>query len=379
MKILIVTHIANLSGANKSLLSIIEKLKDKAEFVVLVNEKKGELIDSLEELKIKTIYQNYHWWYSPHRDNFCKRVLRFVVDGFKYYTHRGIGYTLLKEIKGESFDLVYTNTSTVNFGAIIAEKLNLPHIWHIREFGKEDFGFTPLVRRKYMLRMFQSAKYIITISNALKDKFKDNIDSSKLKVIYNGFNVEQLSSIKRSHDFSKEINILIAGQVCSAKGQNQAISATNKLIEYGIPVKLYIAGDVDEKYLNDILIKYPNHDWIVRLGSVKNMYELRNNIDIELVCSRSEAFGRVTLEAMLHCIPVIGSKTGGTVELINNNNTGLLYEYDNVNELAECILNLINNKTLYISIVNNAFDFAKKFTIQKTTDDIFKIFRDSVL
>lgn len=43
---------------------------------------------------------------------------------------------------------------------------------------------------------------------------------------------------------------------------------------------------------------------------------MRKKIDVELVCSRSEAFGRVTIESMMSSNPVIGANTGGTKELI---------------------------------------------------------------
>jgi glycosyltransferase involved in cell wall biosynthesis len=47
--------------------------------------------------------------------------------------------------------------------------------------------------------------------------------------------------------------------------------------------------------------------------------------DVALMCSRSEAMGRVTAEAMSACRPVIGFDGGGTAELIDPGRTGLLY------------------------------------------------------
>ena len=47
--------------------------------------------------------------------------------------------------------------------------------------------------------------------------------------------------------------------------------------------------------------------------------------DIGLTCSRNEAFGRTTVEALLMGKPVIGTNTGGTVDLISDGVDGLLY------------------------------------------------------
>ena len=56
--------------------------------------------------------------------------------------------------------------------------------------------------------------------------------------------------------------------------------------------------------------------------------------DVVLMCSRFESFGRVTVEAMLAGKPVIGAASGGTAELIQDGETGLLYEPGNHDELA---------------------------------------------
>ena len=52
-------------------------------------------------------------------------------------------------------------------------------------------------------------------------------------------------------------------------------------------------------------------------------------MDIALVASCSEAFGRVTVEAMLAGMLVIGADVAGTSELICDGVNGILYEDDN--------------------------------------------------
>lgn len=378
MKVLVVAHTTDLSGANKSLLGIIEQLSSKVEFVVVVNNKDGEFIEKLRKLNIRVVYKKYSWIYAKPRINFFKRIIRFNIDFIKYYIFRHISKNTLREFSQERFDLIYTNTSTVDFGAIISEKLKIPHIWHIREFGEEDFGFKCIVSNRYRKKILKNSKFIILISNALKEKYINYMgsDVDNLRVIYNGLNVENLYSPIRERRFDNEINLLIAGQVCEAKGQNQAIDAVGKLREKGFPINLYIAGTVDEEYLNRSLNNYSDTKWIKVLGLVNDIKELRNKVDIELVCSRNEAFGRVTLEAMLHGIPVVGSNVGGTLELINDRNTGMIYKYEDIDDLSEKIEILIKDRKLYELIINNAVEFASKFTIEKTANEVFKRFNE---
>ena len=63
---------------------------------------------------------------------------------------------------------------------------------------------------------------------------------------------------------------------------------------------------VDEKQIDELGL----NNNINMLGQVRNLPEIRKNNDIELVCSKSEAFGRVTIEAMMSMMPVIGANTG---------------------------------------------------------------------
>ena len=60
-----------------------------------------------------------------------------------------------------------------------------------------------------------------------------------------------------------------------------------------------------------------------------------------LVCSKAEAFGRVTAEAMAAGCPVVGRASGGTLELMEQK-TGLLFS-GGFEQLAQCMLMLVRS------------------------------------
>ena len=59
--------------------------------------------------------------------------------------------------------------------------------------------------------------------------------------------------------------------------------------------------------------------------------------------SAPEPFGRVVLEAMACCRPVIGSRDGGITEIIEEERTGLTFSTGDADELSAAILRLIRN------------------------------------
>ena len=85
---------------------------------------------------------------------------------------------------------------------------------------------------------------------------------------------------------------------------------------------------------------------------------------IALVCSRCEAFGRITIESMKMGLPVIASNTGANTELIKEGFNGYLYEYENEKKLAKKII-LLKDKSLRDRIGSSAFLWANENFNQK--------------
>lgn len=374
MKILIITHNNNSnSGANKSLLSLINEWKENnIQINVVVNKTKGDLPKLVEEMGVTCLCADYGWICSSRRHSWVRERLVYLRSKLKYFKEGVSVNCFLRKHNLKEYDIIYTNTSVIDFGARLAIQTNIPHVWHFREFGEEDFHFNYIISLKERIKLYNSAKKIIVISKALKEKYKTYIPDEKLIRIPNGLDINKYL-YKSDNNLHNPIQILIAGQIAKTKGQDQAIKAIDLLCDK-YPIVLNIAGKGDKRFLNDELSSIVNKNCVKVLGQVSNLYELRKKIDIELVCSESEAFGRVTLEAMLHQIPVIGAKAGGTVELLSDNKTGLLYEPHNYKELSKKIELLIVDNLLRKEISYNGQQFAKQFDIKKTAENILDIF-----
>jgi glycosyltransferase involved in cell wall biosynthesis len=90
------------------------------------------------------------------------------------------------------------------------------------------------------------------------------------------------------------------------------------------------------------------------------------------MCSKCEAFGRVTIEAMKIGIPVIGSNTCGTVELIEHERSGLLYEQGNPSGLANEVIKLIKYPELKERIIKEAKNHAEDLVSEKHILNFFE-------
>lgn len=381
MNILFVAHEIKIGGATRSLLGVIDELlaKDYKVFV-LVPRKKGELIDELKTKDVTIIPGRYYSWIGKPSRTF--KVKQFIKNILNYLFIVNVA----KKIKLYNIDVIHTNSLVTNIGGYLKKKINVPHVWHIREFGKEDHGFIYSMSEKKTVKFIdENSDKIIVISKALLKKYQHFISDKKLHLIYNGIpkSYIQKKTFTRKIGTKKHINLLISGAIKEGKGQDQAILASKVLINKGIKnFTLNIAGRGNPSYINKMqeLVEENNlTDYVKFHGFIENVNSLRRNMDVELVCSKSEAFGRVTIEAMMSMNPVIASNTGANTELIKEDYNGLLYNYGNYVDLANKIEVLIQNPDLLEKYGKNGYKFAlENFTAEINAKNIEMVYKELI-
>ena len=85
-----------------------------------------------------------------------------------------------------------------------------------------------------------------------------------------------------------------------------------------------------------------------------------------------EGFGIAYIEAAQHGLPSIGGKDGGEADAIKHNETGLICDGNNLEEIYSSI-DLILKNNLYKNFIKNTKEFAKKFEWDNIIKQYFKI------
>jgi glycosyltransferase involved in cell wall biosynthesis len=142
----------------------------------------------------------------------------------------------------------------------------------------------------------------------------------------------------------------MVGRINEAKGQHLLIKAVDLLVKKGLIVNAYFVGHpMRESYLEELKIDVKNRKIeqnIHFLGFMKNPHHFYQVCDTVVLASKRETFGLVLIEAMQVGTPVIGANSGGVVEIIDDENTGLLFENQNAQSLADKIELLMNDADL---------------------------------
>ena len=92
-----------------------------------------------------------------------------------------------------------------------------------------------------------------------------------------------------------------------------------------------------------------------------------------------EAYGRVTIEAMLSGCLAVGVNTGATPELIKDGETGLLYQAGNVESLAECIEEALSNPERSRRLAKSGQVYVSHtFTKENNLRQILKVYQEAL-
>ncbi|MCM1125476.1 MAG: glycosyltransferase family 4 protein [Lachnospiraceae bacterium] len=381
MKVCYVVHDNKKGGAAISFLEMINEIRQKYDVFVLTPHKKGFIPEQLTKMGIAHKNAHYYWWFVKLPKTKALRTVKKVIYNILVRTNFVEAKRIARKLKKDKIDLIHTNGSVVNFGGYLARDLGVPHVWHIREIP-DYFDLQPVMRKeKINLFMKNHADCMIAISNAVSEVIQERTKSDKIRMIYNGISDECNLKKDKYRQPTEEVKFLIAGNVYKEKGQEDVLEAVSILIGQGITAfHVDIAGGGDTSQLERIIKDNHIETFVSLLGLVKNMSSLRQKTDVEIVASKWEAFGRVTIEAMRSSNPVIGTNSGGTKELINPNRNGLLYSYGDVAALAECMRKFIETPELIETMGKQAYrDTIERFTPAQNAEMVMDVYRELMI
>jgi len=342
MKVLYFAHCSNLYGANKSLLELILNLKKRYGIKpIVITPNYGELNKRLEELGIEQYVYRYYWWMDFKSNNIVKRFIKRIRNGI--YNRMALIKIKIK-FKNQEITIVHSNSSTIDIGAKLSKMLKVKHVWHVREFGEEDYNLIYFKGIKNSCKyIYRNTDAVIFISKALQDKYqKYFISNDKLKLIYNGISKDDYYINICDKDFESEFKVVFAGLISKEKNQFELLRALDILVNIKNikDIKVVFLGNGDKNYISEMkkfIWEKGIEDNVQFEGKVDNIKKYIKECEVGVISSYNEAFGRVTIEYMLGGLAVIASNTGANKEIITDKVNGLIYSIGNINDLAHKI------------------------------------------
>lgn len=173
---------------------------------------------------------------------------------------------------------------------------------------------------------------------------------------------DETAQIKRTLGFDKDDKIILnVGELLPNKNQKTAILAMTKVVKIIPNSKLLIAGNgILKEELQELIDKHSLNDNVKLIGYTTEINKYMNICDLLVACSFREGLPLNLMEAMLCGKFIVASKNRGHNELITNGVNGYLFDPDNADELANLIINALNNtninKDKILELVNPYID-----------------------
>lgn len=206
---------------------------------------------------------------------------------------------------------------------------------------------------------------VVAVSKVIRQHILEHyrVDEEKLEIIHGGCDIqsfspdavgeERVAALRRQWQLPEDDTpvIVLPGRLTALKGQHVFIESLAQLQEF--PFLAVCVGEVDEdssyvKRLRGLIRLHKLEDKVKLAGHCSDMPAALLTADfvVSATSSKPEAFGKVAIEAMAMERPVVATRHGGSLEIVEENSTGWFVAPDNPPEMAEAIKKLLLNREL---------------------------------
>ncbi|UNK18768.1 glycosyltransferase family 4 protein [Paenibacillus sp. N3/727] len=378
MRIAFYNHTSTVSGAEISLLLTAKHLT-KAHPILFAPE--GELLQRARSQGLEVVA------IPSFRARITRNPFLLVIYVFGMLW---AGWRLALFMKRSRIDLIHANSIRAGIMAGLFRWYHrLPVVWHLRDMPPK--GLIGKLIQKLAVRTTQA---LIGISESVIQSVDHPSLEGRCHLVHNGVELINFNTIVKQEirerirsGFKTPQNaqvLAIIGQIAPWKRQEDAIEAFSRFAIEEPSAVLWIVGEAkfrqeNERYLENLKARVRTlklEDKVVFTGFREDVLEICCAADLLLLCSENEPFGRVIIEAMSQGMPVVGTHGGGVPEIIQNGESGLMYETGNIEKLTHCIRQVLKDKRVWLTLSHNGQERVRDhFSIKQTSQKIELIYQ----
>jgi glycosyltransferase involved in cell wall biosynthesis len=363
-------------GGHLGTLEIMDRLRAYGfEPIAAINYEDSYVSDLMREYGIR------HVFIPGYPGLLIKNIPQFLNQIFLYW----------KAIKKEKTSLLHlSDLITGHYGILAARLAGIPSILHIKSlYWTKEYSFPNRL-------ILSQANITLTISDAVhRACLEANLPKDKIVTIHDGvdigrFLVKEEIQLKVRNDLGIAEDSIVIGFVgrlgVEWKNEPLVYRLVGELSQQIENLSLLVVGGPhdgkDETFIKSkkLAEKIGGKTKIMFLGSRNDVPAILPAMDIYLVPSKEEPFGRVVIEGMAAGLPVVGSNNGGIPEMIKDGQDGFLRSPDDLNGWVAIVKTLIEDKELRKRIGENARKTVKeRFTldemVKKVMNEYYKLLK----
>ena len=242
-------------------------------------------------------------------------------------------------------------------------------------------------RKHFLSRVMGWGKLVIVASHIIGKRMRDDfgVAHRKIRLIPRGVDLEEFKLRSPMMEGArKEIVVGLIGRLTPIKGHPLFLKAMARVVRVMPDLKIQIIGESPKaQYKEELQLLARNlglSDAVQFLGTRYDIPELLSRLTVLVAPSvGEEAFGRVVIEAGACGVPVVATRMGGLVDIIEHEKDGLLVPSDDPRLLAEAILSLLKDpKTAKRLAASLRARVEKEFNLSGMFEKTLKVYEEAI-
>ncbi|MBN1573284.1 MAG: glycosyltransferase family 4 protein [Deltaproteobacteria bacterium] len=268
--------------------------------------------------------------------------------------------SLVALMRKNRYDIIHTHTSKAGFLGRLAGRLAGHRRVIYSPHGNIFTGYFPRWEAEFYTLMERIAagwcQRIVTLSDAGRREFLERGigTEDRYRTIYNGIDLEAFGSaadrrgVRNELGFGdKDLVIVCVGRMVPIKGYDTVVKASQKIISGMAPraVRFLMVGE------GPLKVELTEKARALEVGGNFTFPGFRDDVsrllsasDLMVMPSLNEGLGMSIVEAMALSLPVVASRVGGIVEVVEDGVTGMLVPPSSPVDLAKACVGILRDK-----------------------------------
>src|SRR3990167_5736378 len=338
---------------------------DLAKYLVKANHKAvvvsagGELVDKLKALGV------IHYCLAVNKKSLLS-IVRACLE-------------LAKIIRREDIQIVHARSRVPAWSAYFAARIaNVPLVTTCHGYYS----------RHTLSRVMGWGKLVIVPSQIIGRRMIDDfaVPAERIRLIPRSVDAENFTFISPEKKSRTEFVIALIARITPIKCHLYFIKAIQQVYRSIPNIKVWIIGTAPKSKFHyredlEILVKRLGLAHIVEfLGQRNDIPQLFSKINLLVMASTThEAFGRVVIEAQASGVPVVATRVGGVVDIVEDGVDGLLCVPKDSEGMAEAIIRILRDNELSSLLAKNGrLKALSKFNLEKMAKNTLEVYQEAV-
>lgn len=311
--------------------------------------------------------------------------IRVVRKGGRNFFNFRVPAGYRKETAREHYDVVVDDINKIPFYTPLYVREPLVGIVH-HLFDTTVFSETIFVAAVYVyameraaLPLYRNIPMAVVSESTKQELIRHGFSETNISIVQNAVNQNTYHPIEAGQEPGPVVGYL--GRLKKYKSIDHLLSAF-AIVRKDIPdVKLVIVGDGDAKPLLQAAAKQLGIDDAVTFcGFVPSEEKVRLLSQMKVVVNSSakEGWGLTVIEANACGVPVVASDVPGLRDSVVDERTGFLYEYGNIEQLAQKITLVLRDDNLRSRFSKEAIAWSKTFSWDTSADAMLKVLEEAI-